>query len=857
MISVKSVSPRGLPRRLLTLFLVVVAAAGLEATGPLRSKPAAADSWPADPNNPATPPTAAIDRLPTAQIDGVAWYQIVVGNTVYVAGKFTRARPAGSAPGANTVVRNNLLAYDLTTGALKSGFVANLNAQAFGLAASPDGSRIYVGGDFTTVNGVARSRIAAVDANTGALITSFNARTDSAVRAIVATTNTVYLGGQFTSVNSTGRARLGAVRATDGGLLPWAPQASDGKVHAMRMSPNADKIVVAGSFTTLNGSNRPGYGLGALNPSTGALLPFDANNTVRNAGSQSAILSLDGDSTNVYGTGYIFGTGGNLEGAFAANWATGQIHWIEDCHGDSYGVYPSSTAVYVAGHPHYCGNLGGFPNMPSGTAQRAVAFSRAATGTLIRDTNGYPSFTGVAAPSLLNFFPQLDQGSASGQSQAAWAVAGSGDYVVLAGEFLHVNGTAQQGLVRLANRNIAPNLQGPKATGTNFTPTLSSPGSGQVRINWTANYDYDNSNLTYTVFRDALAQPVYTTTRASTWWQRPGLAFTESGLAGGSHSYFIRVADPFGNSVTSPTVGINIAGSGNASPVASFTQSISGRTLSVDASSSSDNDGTVASYAWSWGDGQTGSGRTATHTYAAEGSYQVRLTVTDDDGASASTTKTVVIGESAVLASDAFGRTVSNGWGTADTGGPWTVNGTVSQFSVTNGQGVITLTTAGTGRSAYLGNVSAADTDVSAGIRVDKLANGTGLFVGTIGRRAGSSEYRLKIKIAPDGSVTAYISRLVSGTETTVQTAPIAGLNYVAGQRLNTRLQVVGTSPTTIRGRVWLSTAAEPTSWQVNTNDATSGLQTAGSVGVHAYPSGSATNPSWPVRFDDFLAVPS
>ncbi len=845
-------------KRLLALLVVALAVIAPAAAGPLRPLPALADSWPADPNNPATPPTVAIDRLPTAQIDGVAWYQIVVGNTVYVAGKFTRARPAGAAPGQSTVVRTNMLAYDLSTGVLKSGFIANLNAQALALAASPDGSRIYVGGDFTTVNGVSRSRIAAVDANTGALITSFNAQADSSVRAIVATASTVYLGGQFSSMNSTSRGRLAAVRASDGALLSWAPHADNGKVNAMLMSPSADKIVVAGSFTTLNGSNRPGYGLGALSPSTGALLTFDANNTVRNAGTQSAILSLGGDSTNVYGTGYIYGTGGNLEGAFAANWATTQIHWVEDCHGDSYGVYPSSTAVYVAGHPHYCLNLGGYPEMPSGTAQRAIAFSRAVTGTLTQDTRGYPSFTGVAAPSLLNFFPQLDQGSASGQSQAAWAVAGSGDYVVLAGEFLHVNGTAQQGLVRLANRNIAPNLQGPKATGTNFTPTLSSPGAGQVRVNWTANYDYDNSNLTYSVFRDGLAQPVFTTTRASTWWQRPALTFTDSGLAGGTHSYFIRVGDPFGNTVSSPTVNITITGSANASPTASFTQSVSGRTLSVDASGSSDSDGTIASYAWTWGDGQTGSGRTTTHSYAADGSYQVRLTVTDDDGATSSTTRTVTIGQAAaVLASDAFGRTVSNGWGTADTGGPWTVTGTASQYSVSGGQGVITLPTAGTGRSAYLGNVSATDADVSAGIRLDKLANVTGLFVGTIGRRVGTSEYRCKIKVAPDGGVTIYLTRVVGGAETTVQSTPVAGLSYAAGQRLNTRLQVIGTSPTTLRARVWLSTATEPTSWQLNVTDGTSGLQSAGGVGVHAYVSGSATNPSWPVRFDDFLAVPS
>ena len=465
--------------RFLAWFLAVLAITGWRRPGRYATAASTRGLLARGPEQSSHSSDRAIDRLPTAQIDGVAWHQIVVGNTVYVAGRFTRARPAGAAPGQSTVVRNNLLAYDLTTGVLRSGFVANLNAQALALAASPDGSRIYVGGDFTNVDGVGRSRIAALDANTGALIhhlqrqCQFDRASSCRDRQHRLSRRTVQ------QCELCGPGRAAAVRTSDGGLLSWAPQAGSGRVNAMRMSPNADKIVVGGSFTTLNGSNRPGYGLGALHPSTGALLPFDANNTVRNAGPQSAILSLGGDSTNVYGVGYIYGTGGNLEGAFAADWTTGQIHWVEDCHGDSYGVYPSSTAVYVAGHPHYCLNLGGFPEMPSGTAQRAVAFSRAVTGTLTRDTRGYPSFTGVAAPSLLNFFPQMDQGSASGQSQAAWAVDGSGDYVVLAGEFRHVNGTPQQGLVRLANRNIAPNLQGPKATGANFT--LPCPPPGQAR----------------------------------------------------------------------------------------------------------------------------------------------------------------------------------------------------------------------------------------------------------------------------------------------------------------------------------------------------------------------------------------
>ena len=226
-------------------------------------------------------------------------------------------------------------------------------------------------------------------------------------------------------------------------------------------------------------------------------------------------MSLATDATNVYGTGYVFGSGGNLEGSFSTKWSDGKINWLEDCHGDSYSVFPGPQAVYVASHSHSCANIPGegstgrgFPNMPSGTAQRAIAFSRAATGTVTTNREGnYHNFVGNPAPSLLNFFPQMSQGSYTGQSQAAWTVQGSSDgkYVVYGGEFPRVHSSNQQGLVRFAIKDIAPNKQGPKATGTSssnpFVVTLTQPLPRQVRVAWTANYDWDNSNLTYSVFR--------------------------------------------------------------------------------------------------------------------------------------------------------------------------------------------------------------------------------------------------------------------------------------------------------------------------------------------------------------------
>ncbi|MCU1572619.1 MAG: hypothetical protein JWO93_701 [Micrococcaceae bacterium] len=152
---------------------------------------AQADTAPSDPTSAATPATVSADALPTVQINGVVWQQVVVGNTVYAAGDFTTARPAGAAAGTNTVTRNNILAYDVRTGALLTSFAPSLNGQALSLAASPDGSRVYVGGSFTAVNGASVWRVAALDAATGRLLTNFVPKVSSAVRAIVATADTV------------------------------------------------------------------------------------------------------------------------------------------------------------------------------------------------------------------------------------------------------------------------------------------------------------------------------------------------------------------------------------------------------------------------------------------------------------------------------------------------------------------------------------------------------------------------------------------------------------------------------------------------------------------------------------------
>jgi hypothetical protein len=476
---------------------------------------------------------------------------------VYAGGRFSTARPAGAAAGTHTVRRTNLLAYDIRTGALVSSFAPTLNGQVLGVAGSPDGKRVYVAGEFTTVNGAVRDRIAAFDTATGRLVSSFAPALDFRARALAVTATRVYVGGAFTTANGQPRARLAAFDARTGTLLGWRP-AADAQVLSMVLAPGGRTVVVGGQFTTLAGVSS--YGLGALDVSTGAAKPFQTGRIVRDAGANAGITSLVTDGRLVYGTGYVYGPGGNLEGSFAATPADGTLVWLEDCHGDTYSAFPAGGVLYTVSHAHFCGNIGGFPETTPRTFHRALAFGTAATGKVTTNTiPGYADFAGRPAPSLLTWFPDLTPGKATGQNQAAWSVTGNSSYVVLGGEFTSVNGRAQQGLVRFAVSSLAPNKQGPTATPSGLALKATVTGATSAQVTWRTTWDRDNIYLRYTLRRSDKATPVFSRGFVYPLWRVSRGLFNDSGLKPGStYTYRLTVTDPFGNAAVSTPATVTI-----------------------------------------------------------------------------------------------------------------------------------------------------------------------------------------------------------------------------------------------------------------------------------------------------------
>ncbi len=519
--------------------------------------------------------------LPTVQVDGVVWDQLVVGDVVYVVGQFSNARPAGSAAGRNETPRLNMLAYDLRSGELIEDFAPELNNAGRSLALSPDKTTLYVAGSFDKVNGEWHGRVAAFDltAGYGTLISSFRPMFSTTVNDIAVSDTAVYAGGAFKAVNGVARTKLAAVDASTGRTLDWAPSAEgdNSQVYSVALSPDGSKVVAAGSFQTLNGSSNPGYGLALLSAADGALLPAPVNGHIRNGGRNAAINDIAVDESGFYGVGWSQNQKqGRLEGAFKADW-DGNLSWVEPCHGDSYSILPGGDQVYVTNHAHSCETIYGFPDVTwkqNGQTQtkyyRAMAFTNNGDVQVrYQGTGGYYDWTGYSSPDIIDWYPDLTAGTFTGMGQAAYDVTVSedGQYLLMGGEFVRANGAVQQGLVRYARRDTGTGNP-PEGSGSDLAFQARTTTTG-VSFSFTPTWDRDDSSLTYSVYRDEETNPVASTTVSDRHWSLSGRTLRDSDAPAGEHSYRLVVTDPAGNTLSTDPVTVTV---GNAQGISAYDQ---------------------------------------------------------------------------------------------------------------------------------------------------------------------------------------------------------------------------------------------------------------------------------------------
>ena len=188
------------------------------------------------------------------------------GSTLYVGGRFEHM---GGAP------RYKLGSVDVVSG-LATSFAPVPATGIVGtwpwirsLAIGP--GVVYAGGEFTSINGLSRTRLAALDPATGAP-TSWDPHPDGPVLAILPGASSVVVGGQFGHIGGLIRPGVAEILVADASATPWNPAPSLASVRCLAQDGNT--LYVGGDFTTIAGSAH--VGVAAFARDTGALTAFDA-----------------------------------------------------------------------------------------------------------------------------------------------------------------------------------------------------------------------------------------------------------------------------------------------------------------------------------------------------------------------------------------------------------------------------------------------------------------------------------------------------------------------------------------------------------------------------------------------------
>jgi hypothetical protein len=262
-----------------------------------------------------------------------------VGNTVVVGGTFTAL---WSPNGSTTVARNRLAAFDATTGAILP-WNPGANDVVRALEPSADGTGVYVGGGFTAIGTSTRARLALVALSTGAVSTTFAPRPASTVLSLERVGGTVFLGGYFSAVNGVTKTRLAAVDAATGALVPGWAGTADSTVYSLQASPDGQTVYVGGQFRTLAGQSRD-Y-LGAVSAATGAATPWRPAAACSDTTNPCYVLDLAVGETAVHAG--IGGPGGRVT---TYDTVTARRLWQTTTDGDVQAVVLSGGTLIAGGH---------------------------------------------------------------------------------------------------------------------------------------------------------------------------------------------------------------------------------------------------------------------------------------------------------------------------------------------------------------------------------------------------------------------------------------------------------------------------------------------------------------------------
>jgi hypothetical protein len=337
----------------------------------------------ADVAHPATVSANPVDYTPHV-LDGTVWDVTLVGpSTVVVAGDFSEV---SDATGKTFYARNNLFAYNLTTGAVLP-LAVQVDGPVYAVAGTPDGSSVYLGGAFKKINGAAQRGIAKIAIATGARDATFGATIGwGDIRELIVSGSWLYAGGAFSGIGGLSRTALArlnpATGAADAAFDPkiTAPGLTRARVEDFAISPNGTRLVAIGAIQYAGGVRRTQlamYDLSAPAPTLSTWFT-DAYTTPCRKGFETYMRGIDFAPDSSY---FVVVTTGRAshpkrmcDTAARFNTAgTGAQSpvWVNHTGGDSlYTVSITGPSVYVGGHQRWQNNPFGHETAGKGAVVR-------------------------------------------------------------------------------------------------------------------------------------------------------------------------------------------------------------------------------------------------------------------------------------------------------------------------------------------------------------------------------------------------------------------------------------------------------------------------------------------------------
>lgn len=218
---------------------------------------------------------------------------------------------------------------------------------------------LYVGGEFTSVNGVDRQHLAAIDLASGQVLPG-NPRPNDAVLRLEESSGVLYATGRFTAFSGYGRGGTAAFDLTTLGVLSWNPQSSGVNDLAFYR----ERVLLGGDLAPAVGMR----GTEWTDRITGRRLDFGRFTQFSVQG-----IGRSGDTLVIGGAPYWGWSTANL---MAVNAATGQVLAWAPVLAD---VYFSSISA-VEGSAEYVAVAGGFDTVDGAPANNLAVYRSSRAG---------------------------------------------------------------------------------------------------------------------------------------------------------------------------------------------------------------------------------------------------------------------------------------------------------------------------------------------------------------------------------------------------------------------------------------------------------------------------------------------